>query len=47
MVVMSVTAMMMSPSPGSGPLVGVSCHTFWCLTVVGGVKVVRGWALFN
>ena len=43
MAVMSVTVMMTSPSPGSGRLVGVSCHTIWYLTVVGGFRVVRDW----
>lgn len=40
-----MTDMMMSPSPGSGPRVGVSCHTIWYLTVMGGVRVVRDWRL--
>ena len=47
MVMMSVTEMTMCPSQvcsGRRP-VGVSCHTIWYLTVVGGVRAVRdgGW----
>ncbi len=45
MVVMSVTEMVMSPSQGPGRLVGVSCHTIWYLTVVGGVRAVRDWVI--
>lgn len=42
---MSVTEMMMSPSPDSGPLAGVSCHTIWYFTVTGGVRAVRDWGV--
>lgn len=45
MMMMSVIEMM-SPSPASGRLVGVSSHTVCHLTVAGGVRAVRdlGWA---